>query len=72
MTLKYGRLLQAAFARPGGEALRHWIDDCPNSLYSALIYKGGAGWRERLIRDLGHLAGIRASSRSTTIRRCTA
>src|SRR5881398_3835863 len=28
VTLKYGRLLQAAFARPDGEHLREWIDDC--------------------------------------------
>ena len=39
VTLKYGRLLQAAFERPGGEPLRHWIDNCPNSLYSALVYR---------------------------------
>ncbi len=52
MTLKYGRLLDAAFAEPGGGALKEWIDRCPNSLYSALTFKGGAGWRERLTRDL--------------------
>src|ERR1700720_1282291 len=33
VTIKYGRKLEAAFAREGGEALRAWIDDCPNSLY---------------------------------------
>ena len=32
VTLKYGRKLQAAFARQDGEALERWIDDCPNSL----------------------------------------
>ncbi len=53
LTLKYGRLQEAAFAEPGGEALRRWIDDCPNSLYSALTYKGGPGWRERLAHDIG-------------------
>ena len=37
VTLKYGTLLQAAFEEPGGPALRQWIDDCPNSLYSALV-----------------------------------
>src|SRR5215203_3900200 len=52
VTLKYGRLLQAAFARPDGDHLREWIDACPNSLYSALVYKGGEGWREHLRRDL--------------------
>ena len=45
VTLKYGRKLEAAFAREGGEALRRWIDDCPNSLYSALTFQGGAAWR---------------------------
>ncbi len=56
--LKYGRLLERAFAGPGGGALRDWIDRCPNSLYSALAYKGGAGWRECLARDLGAAAGV--------------
>ena len=60
VTLKYGRLLQAAFARPDGEHLREWIDACPNSLYSALVYKGGEGWREHLQRDLNRYPGIRA------------
>src|SRR5256886_6634425 len=35
VTLKYGRLLEAAVTRPGGHQLRDLIDDCPNSLYSA-------------------------------------
>ena len=52
-TLKYGGALARAFAEPGGEALKRWIDQCPNSLYSALTFKGGAGWRERLVRDIG-------------------
>jgi pyruvate dehydrogenase E1 component len=60
VTLKYGRLLEAAFARPDGEHLRQWIDACPNSLYSALVYKGGEGWREHLRRDLNRHPGIRA------------
>jgi pyruvate dehydrogenase E1 component len=59
-TLKYGKLLEAAFKEPGGDQLRKWIDDCPNSLYSALTYKGGAAWREHLLRDLGDVPGIRA------------
>jgi len=60
VTLKYGRLLEAAFARPDGEQLREWIDSCPNSLYSALVYKGGDGWRDHLQRDLNRYPGIRA------------
>jgi pyruvate dehydrogenase E1 component len=53
VTIKYGRKLQAAFAHEGGEALRAWIDDCPNSLYSALTFQGGASWRQALLADLG-------------------
>ncbi|WP_137124396.1 1-deoxy-D-xylulose-5-phosphate synthase N-terminal domain-containing protein [Roseomonas sp. HF4] len=60
VTLKYGRKLEAAFARPDGEALRRWIDDCPNSLYAALTFQGGAAWRQALLADLGRIAGIRA------------
>jgi pyruvate dehydrogenase E1 component len=60
VTLKYGKALEAAFAGPDGAALRQWIDACPNSLYSALVFKGGEGWRKHLAGDLGHLAGIRA------------
>jgi pyruvate dehydrogenase E1 component len=60
LTLKYGRLLEAAFARPDGHHLREWIDACPNSLYSALVYKGGEGWRAHLHGDLNRYPGIRA------------
>ncbi|MBV8914944.1 MAG: transketolase, partial [Acetobacteraceae bacterium] len=60
LTLKYGRKLEAAFARDGGEALRRWIDDCPNSLYSALTFQGGAAWRNALLADLGRDPALRA------------
>jgi pyruvate dehydrogenase E1 component len=50
--LKYGKLLQAAFAEAGGERLRQWIDDCPNMLYSALVFQGGAAFRRQLEEDL--------------------
>ena len=60
VSMKYGKLLQRAFAEPGGETLRDWIDRCPNSLYSALTYKAGPTWREYLKRDIGDAAGIRA------------
>ncbi len=59
VTLKYGKKLQAAFAQADGEQLRQWIDSCPNSLYSALVYKGGAAWRQALTRDLNAHPGIR-------------
>jgi pyruvate dehydrogenase E1 component len=51
ITLKYGKRQLAAFAEPGGAALREWIDTCPNADYAALTYQGGAAWRERLARD---------------------
>ena len=58
-TLKYGHALQAVFNTDDGDELRKWIDECPNSLYSALTYKGGPGWREHLRRDLGDVPGLR-------------
>jgi pyruvate dehydrogenase E1 component len=52
VTLKYGRLMEDAFKRPGGDALRDWIDNAPNDLYSALTFQGGKAWRARLHADL--------------------
>ena len=37
ITLKYGRLLQELFTRPGGEALRQRIDAMPNPEYQRLL-----------------------------------
>jgi pyruvate dehydrogenase E1 component len=53
VVVKYGSLLAAAFAEPGGEKLREWIDRCPNQLYSALTFQGGAAWRKRLADEIG-------------------
>jgi pyruvate dehydrogenase E1 component len=53
VVLKYGSLQQAAFAEPGGDVLRQWIDRCPNQLYSALVFQGGAAWRKRLLDEIG-------------------
>lgn len=52
LTLKYGVRQRAAFKKSGGARLRKWIDDCPNDLYAALTYQGGAAWRRRLTKDL--------------------
>ena len=69
VTLKYGRQLQAAFARRGRRILRGWIDACPNWLYSALAYKGGEGWRDALLARPGPLSGHpRDPRRATTTR----
>ena len=51
--LRHGERQEAAFAEPGGEKLRDWIRTCPNQLYSALTFQGGAEWRKRLLDDLG-------------------
>jgi pyruvate dehydrogenase E1 component len=59
---KYGRRLQAAFAAPGGRALRHRIDDMENQEYQVLIRRSGAEVRERL------LAGASPSSRDDLAR----
>jgi pyruvate dehydrogenase E1 component len=58
--LKYGALQRAAFEEPGGAALRDWIDRCPNALYAALTYKGGAAWRARLMDDLADQGPVSA------------
>ncbi len=53
--IKYGKLQEAAFSEPGGARLRDWIADCPNQLYSALVFEGAKGWRRQLEADLaGH------------------
>ena len=59
ITLKYGKLQQATFKRPGGKTLEEWIDNCPNADFAALTYQGGAAWRERLIADLGKKAHVK-------------
>ena len=59
ITLKYGRLQRAAFARPGGKSLEEWIDNCPNADFAALTYQGGAAWRTRLIADIGHKRSVK-------------
>ncbi len=53
VVLKYGLLQQAAFKEPGGQKLKQWIDNCPNSLYSVLVFAGGAAWRKRLLDEIG-------------------
>jgi pyruvate dehydrogenase E1 component len=65
--LKYGKLQQAAFAEPGGERLRRWIDACPNQLYSALTFQGGAAWRRRL-DEIGDQGPVTRSSRAGATR----
>ena len=58
--LKHGVLQQAAFKEPGGDKLREWIDACPNQLYAALTFQGGAAWRKRLLDALGDQGDVSA------------
>jgi pyruvate dehydrogenase E1 component len=60
ITLKYGRKLEAAFAQSGGSALKAWFDDCPNDLYAALSFQGGAAWRARILSDLATAPEVEA------------
>ncbi len=48
ITLKYGRLLEDLFTRPGGDALRHRIDAMPNPEYQRLLRCDPAELRGRL------------------------
>ncbi|MEL7738070.1 transketolase [Citromicrobium bathyomarinum] len=57
VTLKHGKLMEAAFEEPGGEALREWIGTTSNAEYAALTYQGGEQWRARLTRDIGAQEG---------------
>lgn len=60
VTLKYGALQRSAFAEPGGDRLKAWIDAAPNALYSALMFRGGAAWRERLSDEIGDQGPVSA------------
>jgi len=60
VVLRHGALQRAAFEEPGGETLKRWIQDCPNPVYSALTYQGGAAWRKRLMDDIGDQGDVSA------------
>lgn len=59
VTLKYGKLQQAAFMKPGGKTLEQWIDNCPNADFAALTYQGGEAWRARLLGDIGDKPNVK-------------
>jgi pyruvate dehydrogenase E1 component len=46
---KYGQALQRAFAEPGGDSLRDWIDAMPNEQYQSLFGLDPAAVRERFL-----------------------
>jgi pyruvate dehydrogenase E1 component len=45
--VKYGRRLREAFARPGGEVLRAYLDAMPNERYQSMFGYSGAELREQ-------------------------
>ncbi len=47
--VKYGRRLQAAYARPGGDLLREWVDAMPNEQYQSLFGLEGDALREQFL-----------------------
>lgn len=51
LTVKYGRLLEELFTRPGGDALRARIDAMPNPEYQRLLRCSAAEIRTRLPGD---------------------
>ncbi|MGH3228719.1 MAG: transketolase-like TK C-terminal-containing protein [Streptosporangiaceae bacterium] len=67
ITLKYGRLLEDLFTRPGGDALRHRIDAMPNPEYQRLLRCDPAELRRRLPGDDQALAGLIAGLDDPTL-----
>ncbi len=67
LEVKYGRRLQQFFARPGGDALRRWIDAMPNEQYQSLFGLTGPALRERFLDgapdDVAPARGRRAGRR---------
>ncbi len=60
VVLRHGSLQEVAFREPGGDRLRAWIEACPNQLYSALVFSGGAAFRRRLLDELGDQGPVTA------------
>ncbi|NUP03973.1 MAG: pyruvate dehydrogenase [Nonomuraea sp.] len=60
ITVKYGRLLEDLFARPGGQALRRRLDMMPNPEYQRLLRCAPEQLRERLPGAGQDSAAVRA------------
>ncbi len=67
LTVKYGRLLEELFTRPGGEALRARIDAMPNPEYQRLLRCGPDELRHRLPGDSLPLAELVAQLDDQTL-----
>ena len=71
VTMKYGKLAwRRRSPATGGEALRHWIDECPNSSLLGVHVPGrGARGVRAVLADLGHVAWPARDYRSAVGRR---
>jgi pyruvate dehydrogenase E1 component len=67
LTVKYGRILEELFTRPGGDALRRRIDEMPNPEYQRLLRCTPAQQRERLPGDDAALAALVADLDDDTL-----
>src|SRR5688500_8148681 len=67
ITVKYGRLLEELFTRPGGAALRHRIDEMPNPEYQRLLRCTPDQLRERLPAGEPSLAQLIAELDDATL-----
>ena len=67
LTVKYGRLLQALFTRPGGDALRRRIDDMGNPEYQRLLRCDAAQLRDRLPARDGAIVDLLAGLDDATL-----
>lgn len=67
LTVKYGRLLDELFGRPGGDTLRRRIDEMANPEYQRLLRCTPAQLRDRLPGDSAELAGLIAGLDDATL-----
>jgi pyruvate dehydrogenase E1 component len=67
LTVKYGRLLEELFTRPGGSELRVRIDEMPNPEYQRLLRCAPAQLRERLPGGSAPIAGLIAGLDDQTL-----
>jgi pyruvate dehydrogenase E1 component len=58
ITVKYGRLLEELFTRPGGDELRARIDDMPNPEYQRLLRCTAVELRDRLPGGSAAITGL--------------
>jgi pyruvate dehydrogenase E1 component len=68
LTVKYGRLLEELFTRPGGPALRDRIDEMSNPEYQRLLRCTDAQLRDRLPGDDGGLRALVDALDDATLR----